>query len=97
MSIQSSKNYRKIRAKVLKDKGRYCFFCKVGDATTVDHIIPRSKGGKDTYSNLEPACPDCNQKKKADYLHEFKEKYYEYRGRLIRKRNLEPARFDLKI
>ena len=31
---------------------------------TVDHIIPRSKGGKDNLENLVPCCFSCNAKKK---------------------------------
>jgi 5-methylcytosine-specific restriction endonuclease McrA len=32
---------------------------------TKDHIIPRSKGGKNKLSNYQPMCIHCN-KKKAD-------------------------------
>lgn len=34
-------------------------------ALTVDHLIPRSKGGKSTWDNTVLACVDCN-KRKAD-------------------------------
>jgi len=30
---------------------------------TVDHIIPKSRGGQDTWENLVAACSDCNNKK----------------------------------
>lgn len=30
---------------------------------TIDHIVPRSKGGEDSWENLITACPACNTKK----------------------------------
>jgi 5-methylcytosine-specific restriction endonuclease McrA len=30
---------------------------------TMDHKIPRSRGGTDAEGNLQPACPGCNRKK----------------------------------
>lgn len=30
---------------------------------TIDHIIPRSRGGKDTWTNTACACPACNHRK----------------------------------
>jgi len=30
---------------------------------TKDHIIPRSKGGANHFSNYQPMCADCNQAK----------------------------------
>ena len=34
---------------------------------TVDHVIPRSKGGSSRWTNVVAACKPCNQKKR-DYL-----------------------------
>jgi 5-methylcytosine-specific restriction endonuclease McrA len=34
---------------------------------TIDHVIPKSKGGRSTWDNVVAACKPCNQKKR-DYL-----------------------------
>jgi 5-methylcytosine-specific restriction endonuclease McrA len=34
---------------------------------TIDHVIPRSKGGKNEWDNVVTACRDCNQQK-SNYL-----------------------------
>ena len=33
------------------------------DKLTMDHVIPKSRGGKNTWENLVAACKKCNQKK----------------------------------
>ncbi|MCC7005758.1 MAG: HNH endonuclease [Ottowia sp.] len=38
-------------------------FCK--DLLTRDHVVPRSRGGQDTWANLVAACRHCNHKKGA--------------------------------
>lgn len=47
---------------VLIRDGKKCVYCR-GNATTIDHIHPRSKGGKNTWQNLAAACLKCNHKK----------------------------------
>ena len=37
---------------------------------TVDHVLPRSRGGKNTWENLVAACKPCNQKKGAKTMDE---------------------------
>lgn len=54
---------------VLKGPCAYC-----GDeATSVDHIIPVSRGGTNARENLAPACKSCNSKKAARTPTEWKE------------------------
>lgn len=55
------------KAGVLKRDGYRCGYCEKRRATTVDHIHPQSKGGKDTWENTVSACAPCNSEK-ADHL-----------------------------
>ncbi len=40
-----------------------CAYCGTHKNLTIDHIIPKSRGGKDTWLNLITACEKCNLKK----------------------------------
>lgn len=52
------------RKNILRRDGHRCQYCGRTDVTlTVDHIIPRSRGGTDTWDNLVAACVACNNKK----------------------------------
>nr|WP_246021350.1 HNH endonuclease [Paenibacillus lentus] len=53
------RNYRKV---ALKRDHHTCLWCG-RPATTVDHIIPSSKGGSDLPHNLLASCSDCNTKR----------------------------------
>jgi len=41
-------------------KGTRCHLCGGSGADTADHVIPRTLGGRDALSNLEPAHQSCN-------------------------------------
>lgn len=48
---------------VLGRDNHTCAYC--GDhANTVDHVTPRSKGGRSTWMNLVAACRECNNRKR---------------------------------
>lgn len=59
--------YKKIilsRKNILRRDGHRCQYCGRGDASlTVDHIVPRVRGGEDTWENLVTACVQCNNRK----------------------------------
>jgi 5-methylcytosine-specific restriction endonuclease McrA len=50
------------RGGVLTRDGRRCAFCG-GAASTVDHVLPRSRGGGNDWGNTVAACARCNQRK----------------------------------
>ncbi len=54
--------------------GGYCYYCGkrlafynrlsgMRAAWHMDHVIPLSRGGRDTFRNLFPACDQCNLEK----------------------------------
>ncbi len=47
------------RRGVLRRDGHRCAYCR-GGAATVDHIVPRSRGGADSWENLVACCLRCN-------------------------------------
>jgi 5-methylcytosine-specific restriction endonuclease McrA len=54
--------WSKIRERILIRDAYLCQYCG-NDATTVDHVIPISKGGTDEPDNLLAACSRCNYSK----------------------------------
>lgn len=62
---RSSLNRRGVFA---RDDGR-CQYC--GDAAdSIDHVVPRAKGGQHTWENVVAACRPCNLRKRDRLLHE---------------------------
>jgi hypothetical protein len=55
----SFRDYRKV---ALKRDHYTCLWCG-RHATTVDHIVPSSKGGSDLPQNLLASCMECNTKR----------------------------------
>jgi 5-methylcytosine-specific restriction endonuclease McrA len=46
---------------LLRDR-QTCAYCG-RHATTIDHVLPRSRGGGSTWSNTVAACASCNHRK----------------------------------
>ena len=42
---------------------QYCANFFPSDKLTMDHVLPKSRGGNNTWENLVAACKKCNQKK----------------------------------
>ncbi|MBF2077967.1 MAG: HNH endonuclease [Synechococcales cyanobacterium T60_A2020_003] len=52
------------RRNILHRDGHSCQYCGYsGDDLTLDHVVPRSRGGNDTWENIVTACVRCNVKK----------------------------------
>jgi 5-methylcytosine-specific restriction endonuclease McrA len=59
--------YKKIelsRRNILRRDGFACQYCGTRSVPlTIDHVIPRSRGGTDSWENLVTACIPCNNRK----------------------------------
>lgn len=56
-----------LRFQVLKESGGRCALCgitKNESPLDVDHVIPRSRGGSNDYTNLQVLCAKCNRTKR---------------------------------
>jgi 5-methylcytosine-specific restriction endonuclease McrA len=51
------------RTLVLARDGRVCGYCGSPQGHTVDHILPTSRGGKNSWVNTVASCDRCNQRK----------------------------------
>jgi 5-methylcytosine-specific restriction endonuclease McrA len=47
-----------------------CAYCR-GAATTMDHVVPRSRGGHHEWTNVVAACSRCNSRKGNRLVHEI--------------------------
>jgi 5-methylcytosine-specific restriction endonuclease McrA len=55
---------RKItRRAVFARDGWQCMYCGARTSLTVDHVIPRSKGGGSGWDNIVASCAPCNRRK----------------------------------
>ena len=67
--VEDGKRSRRI-SQYVKDKvwnrdGGKCVECSSNENLEFDHIIPHSKGGANTYRNIQLLCEPCNRKKSA--------------------------------
>jgi len=51
------------RREVLRRDKHTCQYCGSTKKLTLDHVIPRSKGGKHSWDNVVIACERCNSRK----------------------------------
>jgi 5-methylcytosine-specific restriction endonuclease McrA len=63
---QHGKKLRYSRASIFKRDGYMCQYCgriKTRAELTVDHIVPKSRGGRSNWLNITTACKSCNSRK----------------------------------
>jgi len=57
---------RALREAIHAREGGYCFYCLhrvTRMVRGVDHVVPRARGGGDSYRNLVSSCGECNSQK----------------------------------
>jgi hypothetical protein len=62
-TTSSAEAKRLWRSKIKEEWGYECAYCGSQDNLTIDHIVPKAKGGPEFTKNLLCACHDCNQDK----------------------------------
>jgi 5-methylcytosine-specific restriction endonuclease McrA len=62
--------WKALRLAVLNAAGWRCAYCGAS-ATTGDHVVPRSRGGRTVLSNIVAACHWCNTSKGDRLLSEW--------------------------
>lgn len=55
------------RRSIFARDGHRCQYCG-GQAESIDHIVPKSKGGPHAWDNVVAACRRCNARKRDHYL-----------------------------
>ena len=78
------------RAMIYKRDNHTCQYCGSKKSLTIDHVIPKSKGGQDTWENMVVACAPCNTKKGHTLLEQTGMK-------LVRKPKAPPNKMILDI
>ena len=57
------KNLKVNRARIYKRDSFKCVYCGVNKNLTIDHVMPKSRGGSNLWTNLVTCCMNCNRKK----------------------------------
>jgi len=58
-----ARNLRANRNRIYKRDNHQCVYCGSSKHLTLDHVIPKSRGGKNDWHNLVTSCFKCNLKK----------------------------------
>lgn len=73
-SYQFKNQKSQIKRKLLKESNYKCNYCDKEitlDKATIDHIVPKSRGGGNGWGNLAVCCQSCNSSKYVKTLFEW--------------------------
>jgi hypothetical protein len=71
--------------------GWQCQYCGARTSLTVDHVIPRSKGGGSSWDNIVASCAPCNRRKGDRLPHQIN-MHPRVKPRTPERAHLHPAR-----
>jgi len=80
------RNVRVNRNRIYKRDGHQCVYCSSNKYLTIDHVIPKSRGGSNDWINLVTCCNKCNVYKS--------DRTPEEAGMTMRKRPYAPSIFS---
>ena len=87
------------RLNIFKRDNNTCQYCnkKPGsEELTIDHVIPKARGGRTTWDNCILACVHCNSIKGSFLLHEVKNSKFP-NGMKLLKKPIKPKFRDIKM
>ena len=62
------KSVEMTRSNIIRRDGGKCGYCGSKINLTLDHILPKSRGGKSNWQNLVTACSKCNLRIVENYM-----------------------------
>jgi 5-methylcytosine-specific restriction endonuclease McrA len=80
------KTIRVNRTRIYRRDGYECVYCGSNKQLTLDHVIPRSRGGDNSWTNLVTCCHKCNLLKADRTPNEA--------NMVLRKKPFEPSLFS---
>jgi 5-methylcytosine-specific restriction endonuclease McrA len=64
ISLPRDKHRRRITRRAVFARDSWtCQYCGTGSHLTVDHVVPRSRGGETNWENIVTSCAPCNRRK----------------------------------
>lgn len=71
----NGRKIKRLASATFAEHGRVCHLCGMPGADTIDHLIPRSRGGDNSLDNLRPAHKRCNSSRGAMALDEWRARH----------------------
>ena len=93
LQTTSSAEAKRLWRRDIKEKWHYeCAYCGNKNNLTIDHVVPRCKGGTDFTKNVVCCCNSCNQRKGHEPWQDwyFNQDFFSYKRHQKIKEWMEP-------